>query len=230
MALFESIIVDRGSGSIGGITLSRNKGGNYIRAKGVPINPNTPAQISIRTLLAIFVDRWTNVLTQASRDGWETYAANVPLQGPLGSPRPVTGQNQYVRSQMARTQSGVPTVDDAPSIFDLGAFTETTITANEAGSQLNLSFLTTDAWANEDEAAMVVYGSRPQNPSINFFKGPFRLLGRIDGDAITPPVSPASFTSPFAYTVGQKVFARVVVTRADARMSNDQISNIIVIA
>ena len=228
--LFESIIVDRGSGSIGGVTASRGIGGNYLRSKGVPINPNTPAQITIRTLLAIFVDRWTNVLTQASRDGWATYASNVPLQGPLGNPRPVTAQNQYVRSQMARTQAGLATIDDAPSIFDLGAFTETTITANEAGSQLNISFDAADAWANETGSGMVVYGSRPQNASINFFKGPFRLLGKIDGDDVIPPTSPASFTSPFAYTVGQKVFARVVVTRADARMSSDQISNIIVTA
>lgn len=228
--LFQSTIINRGSGSIGGITASRNRGGNYLRVKGVPINPNTPAQITVRVLLNALVDRWTTVLTDASRVGWQTYADNVPLANRLGELKTVTGQNMFVRSNLARIQGGEAVIDDAPSIFDTGAFTETTITAAETGNQLSLAFLNTDTWANEDDSAMIVYGSRPVNASINFFKGPFRLLGKIDGDSATPPTSPAVFTSPFAYTVGQRVFARVIVSRADGRMSLDQISNIIVTA
>ena len=228
--LFESTIVNRGSGSIGGITVSRNRGGNYMRVKGVPINPNTPAQITVRILMNALVDRWTSVLTDASRVGWQTYANNVQLPNRLGELKTVTGQNMFVRSNLARIQAGGAVIDDAPTIFDTGAFSQTTITANEAGSQLNLSFLNTDAWANEDDSNMIVYGSRPVNASVNFFKGPFRLLGQVEGDAILAPTSPQSFTSPFAYTIGQRVFARVVVSRADGRMSMDQISSIVVIA
>ena len=69
---------------------------------------------------------------------------------------------------------------------------------------------------------MLVFASRPQQPAKNYFTGPYRFADSIDGDGTTPPTSPASIVSPFSYSVGQRVFARVAVVRADGRYSVSQ--------
>lgn len=223
MALFQSGIITASSGSLGGLTFSHNRGGMYVRARVVPVNPNTPLQGVVRQQMANLTNRWANILTPAQRDAWDTYAENVLLPGPLGDPRNVGGLGMFIRNAVPRAVAGVVAVDDAPTIFDTGGYTPVTApTATDAGDVLGFAYTNTDLWANEDDSHMLVFASRPQNPGINYFTGPYQFAGAIDGDAITPPTSPAVITSPFAFSVGQRVFFRVVVTRADGRYSNTQ--------
>lgn len=209
------------SGSLGGITFSRNRGGPYIRSRVVPVNPNTPQQAAIRGFVSQLTSLWVNTLTQALRDTWNLYALNVLLPNPLGEPRNVGGLGMYIRSNVPRLQASLPRVDPAPIIFDLGDYTVPALGSLTPADTSSVSFTNTDAWANEDAAGMILYGSRPQNASINFFKGPYRLFDVILGDAITPPTSPQVGTWPFIVGVGQRAFMRAQVTRADGRLSAD---------
>jgi hypothetical protein len=223
MALFKSGIITQGSGSIGGTTLSHNAGGMYMRARTIPVNPNTPAQSVVRTQLANLVNRWANTLSAAQRDAWDTYALNTPLPGPLGDPRNVGGIGMFIRGNVPRVVAGATIIDDGPTIFDTGGFTPVTSpTATDTGDLLGAAYTNTDDWANEDDAHLLVFGSRPQNPGINYFTGPYRYAGKVDGDAITPPTSPFSIANPFVFGVGQRIFFRVVVSRADGRLSTTQ--------
>lgn len=207
------------SGSVGGMVASHNRFGGYIRDRVIPVNPSSPAQIAVRGFMAQLSNAWIDILTQVQRDDWTTYADNVPLVDALGQSITLTGMNMYVRSNIPALQAGLARQDDAPSIFDLGPFTNPTMVATASANTLDFSFEITDAWPNEDGAAMLIYGSRPQNPTINFFKGPYQFAGAILGDAISPPAIPAIFLNPFAFDVGQKVFAQVRVVRADGRLS-----------
>jgi len=223
MALFKSGIITQGSGSIGGTTLSHNRGGMYMRARTIPVNPDTSFQNVVRAQLANLVNRWANTLTSVQRDAWNTYALNTPLTGPLGDPRNVGGIGMYIRGNVPRAVAGLPLVDAGPTIFDTGGFTPVTApTATDASDLLGFAYTAADAWANEDDAAMLIFGSRPQNPGINYFTGPYRYAAKIDGDSITPPTSPASETNPFVFAAGQRVFFRVAVSRADGRLSTTQ--------
>ncbi len=220
--LFESGIITAASGSIGGLTASRNKGGMYFRAKAVPVDPGSSFQIAVRVIMAGLVNIWNNVLTQAQRDDWATYAANTPILNKLGALSNVSALNMYTRVNVPRLQAGASRVDEGPVEFNTGEFTNVTHSFSQAGG-ISVAFDNTDAWANEDDSSMILFAGRPQNPSINFFKGPYRLVATIEGDAITPPVSPQIFaTPPFSFTEGQRMFARVVVARADGRLSTTQ--------
>lgn len=223
MALFQSAIITAGSGSMGGLTLSHNRGGMYIRSRVVPTNPNTGPQGVVRAAMAYLTNRWANTLTQVQRDGWDTYAENVPLPGPLGDPRNVGGLGMYVRSNLPAVAFSIAIVDDAPIIFDTSGFTPVTApTATDAGDLLGFNFTDTDDWANEDGALMLVFGSRPQNPAINYFTGPYQQSGGISGNSIAPPASPYSGANAFPFAAGQRVFFRVVVRRVDGRYSTTQ--------
>lgn len=126
----------------------------------------------------------------------------------------------YIRANVPALQASLARIDAGPTVFDTGDMTTPVVGVISAGGgTLSLAFTNTDAWANEDDAAMLVLISRGQNASINYYKGPYRYAGRVDGDSETPPTSPASITLPFAVAEGQRVFCQVRVIRADGRLS-----------
>ena len=217
---FKSALITEASGSIGGMTASRNRGGQYFRARAVPVNPNSPQQQAIRGFVATLTSLWNGTLTPAQRDTWDQYALNVPLPDRLGEPRNVGGLAMYVRSNVPRLQAALPRVDTGPAIFNLGEFTNPAFSTFAAATDdFAVTFQADDDWANEDDAAMLLLGSRPTNPTINFFKGPYRFADLIAGDAITPPISPATIVNPFGFEVGQRVFVQMRVSRADGRLT-----------
>lgn len=221
--LFKPLIGGELSGSMGAITASHNKGGAYFRTRVIPVNPATPQQGIVRQLMGTLASRWSGILTQTQRDTWDTYAANVPLLNRLGESVNVTGLNMYQRSNIPREQNGLSRVDNAPIIFNLGDFTAPTIASLTSPTALSLNFTEADAWVSEDEAAMLIYGSRQQNESILFFKGPYRALAaQLLGEVAIPPTSPFAGVMPFATGVGNKAFIKVSVTRADGRLSQVQ--------
>lgn len=217
---FKSALITQASGSIGGLTASRNRGGQYFRARAVPVNPNSPQQQAIRGFVASLTSLWNGTLTAPQRDSWNQYALNVPLPDKLGEPRNVGGIAMYIRSNVPRLQGALPRVDDAPTVFNLGAFTNPSFgTFAATTNDFAVTFDANDDWANEDDAAMLILGSRPTNPTINFFKGPYRFAGLIAGDAITPPTSPATIVNPFNFAVDQRVFVQIRISRVDGRLT-----------
>jgi len=217
--LYHSGLITEASGRLGGIVASHNRGGQYFRAATLPTNPGTPYQEAVRSITSQLAVLWTNSLTEAERDAWVTYAQNVPTVNRLGDSRFLTGMNMYVRSNTARIQAGLARVDAAPVGYDLGSFTYPTITVSAAAQLLSVAFTEADDWVGEDDAAMLVYASRPKSAAINYFKGPYRLAGPILGDSGTPLTTPQTIAVPFACSEGNRVFTRVAVVRADGRYS-----------
>lgn len=221
MAIFSSPVLAEVSGSLGGIVFSHNAGGPYMRARATVTNPNTPQQQVVRSLLSQLTSTWVTTLTDIQRQGWTDYAANVPLPNALGAPRHVTALNMYVRSNVPLIQAGFARQDDAPTSFTLGDFTAAAGAASAGPQTISISFTVTDAWVDESDAGMLIYVSRQQNTTINFFKGPYQFAGSIDGDDTTPPTSPATIPVPFPLTAGNRIFFRQQVVRADGRLSAD---------
>lgn len=225
MALSNFSILATPSGKIGGLVFSHNRGGRYIRALSIPTNPNTIFQQAVRTLMGSLSSIWVDILTQAQRDSWDTYALNVLLPNRIGELVNVGGLGMFQRSNVSRLQALETTlteVDQAPTIFNLGEFTAPVFAAPAVSTQdVSMAFTAADAWVDETGAAMMVYVSRPKNPSINYFQGPYRYAGLVLGDGTTAPTSPATISLPFTVAAGHKVFFRTKVTRVDGRLSTD---------
>lgn len=215
--------MESGSGSLGGITVSRNRGGLYLRGRAVPTNPNSVFQQAVRSAAAQLASLWGNTLTPAQRAGWDLYAENVELPNPLGDNRNVGGLGMYIRSNVPRIASGVAglvRVDDAPIVFDLGSVGAlTVISATAATDIISMGFTDTDDWVDETGSALLVYTSRQQNASINYFKGPYRFAGAVEGDGTTAPTTPAAITGAFNIDVDNRVFVFARVSRLDGRLS-----------
>jgi hypothetical protein len=217
---YKSPVYSEASGKIAGLVYSHNKGGNYVRSLVTPTNPNTTYQQTVRGYVSQLMSLWATVLTPVQRIAWDIYADAVELLDVFGDGRKRSGINHYIRSNVARLNAGMSRVDDAPTHQNLGDYTPPTAgTISAGGGTFGIVFDDTDEWCDEDDAAMLVQLSRPLQPTIQYFKGPYRFAGTIDGDAVAPPTSPGSIVLPFAVAAGQVVAARAVVVRADGRVS-----------
>lgn len=219
---FKPIMGAQLSGSLAGITASHNKGGTYFRQRSIPTNPSSFRQLQVRNAMSQLAAAWVSTLTPAERAAWETYAENVPLIDKIGDPITVGGLPMYQRSNVPRLQAGLTRVDAAPTIFDLGDFTTPTVSASAGSQEVTVDFDAGDPWDDEDDSSMLVYLSTERNPTINFFKGPYRLLATIDGNSVTPPTDPAVIPVTQSLTQGNKVFFQLRVSRADGRLSSAQ--------
>lgn len=216
---FKSSVYTQVSGSVGGLTYSHNQGGMYVRSRTVPVNTNSAQQQVLRNAMGQLAAAWNQTLTVAQRTGWETFAANTPLVDALGDSRTVSGKAWYIKANSLRLQAGVSRIDTPPTLFEMATLTLPTFTITAAGTTASMAFTNTDAWAGEAGGYLLVYASRAQNASRNFWNGPYRYAGKVTG-AATPPTSPATITLPFASgPTGSKQFFRVVAVRADGRPS-----------
>lgn len=184
--LIKSGLVTQISGSFGGMTGSHNRGGMYLRARSIPVDPGSTLQQVIRDGMANLAARWRDQLTEAQRDDWRTYAANTPLLSPLGDARDVGGLPMYTRGNIIRYQIGATIIDDAPT-SGLPVLTTPTNLALLTGDGLLTGDLAADDWTTNGGNFLAVYASRPLSAAIGFFKGPYRLIGTVEGNNLTPP-------------------------------------------
>lgn len=230
--IFKSEHMTQASGSIAGVTYSRAKGGVlYRRARAIPVNPQTSNQSAIRAALTLLITRWTETLTEVQREAWRNYAEQVPVTNKVGSQINLTGQNWYAACNTPRAQAQdklqtlIPIVDAAPTMYDRGDFTTPAGLTIDETAGLEFQIQTTDAWANEDDSYLLVFQGLPVNASRKFFKGPFRLLAAVAGNATTPPAATQTTTPGVAASLGFPIVAgtnncvEFAVSRADGRYS-----------
>jgi hypothetical protein len=221
---FESALMTKASGSVGGLTATRGRGGSVFRKRVVPINRSSVAQQVVRNALAILANAWSTVLTQDQRNAWTLYGENVPLIDNLGASRQQAGISHYIRSNSPRLQAGLARVDEAPALFstgnppDIGAL----IISTDAGPPIVTS-LNGDALLNAPDAAgnILFYMGRPTNPGVSVSKGPFNYMDKLDFAGGDPTAAVDLSAFPFPLVSGQKVSFRAQISYDDGRLSGD---------
>lgn len=207
------------SGSIAGNTHARNRFGNYIRPRTKPVNPNSSFQVAVRSSLAFVVQMWNGALDATQRSGWNTYAAAIAMKNRLGESVYLTGFNHFLRSNAILKTLGLTVLDDPPTALSLPDKDPTfSIACTASDQKIAVTFDNTLDWAGEVGGHLVVYQGVPQLATRNFFGGPWRYTGKVDG-AATPPTSGEELTAAFALVTGQKVTCYARIIRADGRLS-----------
>lgn len=210
------------SGSIAGDTFARNRYGNYSRARTKPVNPNSDRQVAARARIMLLTEEWADTLTPAQRTAWGSYAAAVAWNNKLGESIKLSGFNHFIRGNAVALQCGEAMVADGPTVLALPSGDPLFAVAISEATGITVTFDDTLEWCDEDNAHMSIEIGTPQNPTRNFFGGPWRFDASIEGNSITPPTSPDGPTAVSAWTLteGQRVWVRASILRADARLSN----------
>jgi hypothetical protein len=229
---YTSQMIAAGSGALGGAVYSHNAGGQYIRRRAVPVNPQTSYQTGVRNALGTAADRWSLVLTETQREGWRTFAAGITVQNTLGQSIKLSGFQHYCRvNQLALyTQSQVTTAggfigtDDPPVSSVIGP------SVNILAAGLSDVVGPPVAWNLDVQpdplptgGIVGVWLSGPVGVGRNFFKGPYILadvmtsagFGVIDLEDAGTPIWKGRFGTPVA---GQKFWGYVRAQAADGRI------------
>jgi hypothetical protein len=206
--LFKSQVYTQVSGSVGGVTYARNRTGMYARSRALPVNPGTSFQNDVRNWFGQMASYWGLTLTADERASWNNYAANVPVINRLGDAINLTGQSWFIGSAVSRLQAGLAVVESGPTIYQRAhPIGIPTFAIDASDDDVDFAFDNSAEWAGLGGAA-VLFASRPQPASVNFFAGPYRYAGVVLGAAIAP-TSPATIELPFPVQENDKVFFQV---------------------
>lgn len=224
--LVKSALISEGSGALAGMVWSHNAGGQYLRARVVPTNPQTTRQNGVRTNLAELAAYWNSGMSQANRDLWIAYADAVELPGRLGDFRTVSGFNWYIAANSVRMNAGLAKVDAGPSTLSLAMFEPMSLAVDNANVK-TVTFVDSADWAFLDGGALILQTSFGTAPTVNFFKGPYAFTSVILGNTSSPPTSPLAATllsgpGGYAPTNGQRVYWRARIVEVDGRISSAQ--------
>lgn len=190
------------SGSVAGVTSSRNRFGQYRRTRAIPVNPNTTAQQNARDRLSAFSAAWRG-LTQLQRDAWDSYALEHPVTDSLGQTSTLSGSQVYVGVNSAMFAAGfaagvvVPPVGAAPAapVITLDAITAAGFDMTSVPSPLPA--LTRQS-----------FEFSPPLSAGRQFNADFRIV-HTDAPASEPEVTAAMLAAKYGtLAVGQKYFFR----------------------
>lgn len=204
MALIRFAEGQQRSGALGGSVYSHNRTGAYIRARTVPVNPRSTAQVAVRAAMLAAQARW-QALTAGEQGAWESYASAVAWKNKLGDSVKLTGQQHFLRvGSLARYIGLASAWDAAPTQMRLPAPDETLVLENmaEGADAGSLGFASaTEVWKSVADAFLLLFIGREVSPSRRFYGGPYRYAGKVEGATPTPPTT-LSFTNPFGDFAG----------------------------
>lgn len=218
--LFRGVIVGAASGRVGALVASHNRGGQYMRARVTPTNPNTVFQQGVRNAVRTLSNAWLETVSDVERAGWTAYAQNVTRVNRLGDTVYTSGFSWFVGNNIPRFNAGLPVIQAPPVIFNTGQpdfSAGVTLTIEGTAGTLTLGSSPSDLLTADADGALLLYVSRPIAMTRNFFKGPYRLAAVIPGNDTNLTFD---FTSPFdrGSTLNQMI-ATISTTRGDGRLA-----------
>lgn len=134
------------SGSVGGVTSSRNRFGQYRRTKAQPVNPRTTSQVARRVVFSDATRAWRG-LNYVERFSWTQLGQQLPKTDSLGQTQYLTGAQTFIGSYIVSNLLGLTPLRGAPAVPDFSDLIfdgEPDLTADETGAailKLNLPAL-----------------------------------------------------------------------------------------
>jgi len=184
-------------GSIGANTFSHNRGGDYIRRRVAPTNPNSTRQQTMRSMVANIAGMWSNVLSSAQRAAWNIWAGNQSKEGPLGNTINLTGINGFVWCNAHVLDAGDALLTDPPIDVAPNALSSFSVDVS-AALVGDVTFLGSPMQADD---RVVMFMSLPQAGSAEPNFKQCRIVGYSD----KAQASPWAAALPFAVASGNGV-------------------------
>ena len=202
--LWGSLAVD-GSGKLGGHVYAKNRGGNYVRTKTKPLNPQTLAQTSVRNDFTANAQAWRG-LTDAQRQTWASAIASFPKKNSLGSSISLSGSNLFQRVNQNLRLVGATPLDTAPLPSAVTPITSLSLAADSVAPSMSLTFAPSPVPANYK---LVIEATPGQSAGRTFVKNKYRRIQIVAAAGTSPANILAAYTAKFGSPIaGTKVFVR----------------------
>jgi hypothetical protein len=209
------------SGSYQGVTSSRNRYGQYLRTRAIPVNPNSTQQQVVRARLSVNAAAW-RALTDAQRAGWEDLATQMVRTDSLGQSYHLNGFGAYCSVNGNRLAAGDAVVADAPALVTPSTITTGTLTLTAAA--FSLAYTPTPLSAGQ---RLMAYCS-PQRAAGVSFEADYRLVIVGAAAGASPLVITAAYTTRFGVpVVGNRVFLSLHVYQSGFRSGPFGLSQVV---
>lgn len=191
------------SGSYQGITSSRNRFGQYVRTRAIPVNPASTFQQAVRARLATNASNWRD-LTTAQRYGWGTLGSQVVRNDSLGSSYTLTGFMAYCMVNNNNLAAGNAVVPDAPLFATPDQIA--TLTPTATTSTFSVAYTVTPLGAGE----RIFVSCSPQRTAGRTFEGDFRLMAVSAAAGVSPVNIFSAYQARFGSPItGNRIFVSV---------------------
>ena len=206
MIFTPGIAVSQLSGSVGGTTASRNRGGQYFRNRAIPTNPSSPAQESVRAILASLSQAWAD-LTTAQRASWKAWSSENPVINALGASISLTGHQGFIQinSRLDLTNDTLltaPPVANAPLALDT-----LTLAADIGAGNFDLTYTATPLAASVE---LWIEGAIHNSAGVSYVRNLYRFIGVSAAAQASPLDIETIFSDKFGTPiVGQTAHVRV---------------------
>jgi hypothetical protein len=198
------LLVPPQSGSQQGITAGRNRFGQYVRTRAIPVNPNSAAQGLVRARMAANSAAW-RALTSSQRAGWSDLGTSMVRSDSLGQSYTLQGNQAYSSVNNNRLLTGLTVVADAPALTTPPTITGAVITLTAIA--FSIAYTPTPMPAS---TYLSVYAS-PQRSAGRNFEGDFRWLKISAAAAASPLAILSEYTAKFGVpVVGNRIFLSLV--------------------
>jgi hypothetical protein len=167
------------SGSLAGITSSRNRFGQYRRTRATPVNPNSTYQGTVRNRLSVNAAAWRD-LTANQRAGWESLGSQMTRTDSLGQSYTLNGFQAYCSVNNNNLAAGNSVVSDAPALVTPSGLLTATITLTAAA--FSIAYTTTPLGAG---IRLFTFAS-PQRNAGRSYEGDYRLVAVSAAAAASP--------------------------------------------
>jgi len=194
------------SGSVAGITSSRNRFGQYRRTRATPVNPATTDQTVARTRLSTQAAAWRN-LTAAQRDAWAALGLQMQRTDSLGQTYDLTGFMAYVSINSNNSVAGDAIVSDPPLFLTPAALTGLILTG-VGSTSLSAAFAPSPLAAGQ---RIFYYLSNHVSVGVNFQQN-FKLILVSSAAATTPTDLYAAYIARWGdFLTGEKITVSATV-------------------
>ena len=198
------LLVPPQSGSQQGITASRNRFGQYVRTRAIPVNPSSSAQAQVRARLSTNSAAW-RIITGAQRSGWSGLGISLVRNDSLGQSYSLQGNQAYASVNNNRNLCGLAPVSDAPAISTPVNIVTAALTLSSTA--FSIAFTATPVAA---ATYLAVFASPQRSPGRNF-EADFRFVKLSTVAQASPLVILTEYTAKFGVPVtGNRIFISVV--------------------
>lgn len=188
------------SGSVGGVTSSRNRNGQYRRTRATPVNPASSFQQAVRARMQQNADAW-KALTGTQREGWGALGAQYVRYDALGQSYDLTGFQAYCSVNNNNLAAGNAVVADAPLYAPPAPIVSITPTATSAS--LSVAYTATPLAAGE----RLFISCSPMRSAGRTFESDLRLISVTAAAAASPANILAAYQARFGNPVtGSRIF------------------------
>lgn len=184
---YNSQTLSAASGSQGGQTFSRNRGGSYTRKRSVPTNPRSARQTAVRSANSIASSMWSNSLTAAQRSDWTQFANANPILNKLGNSIVLSGHQMWMRWAVPQLtyNSSTPPTGDAIPVGPFLAAMDASSTLVVTGGNATLGATLAAGWAIGDYIWFNI--NAPVSAGSTAAHAPTRVCGFFVVSSITGP-------------------------------------------